>query len=106
MNAVDMQSRSALWLAASEAGKLEYMQALLAAGADINDADAREKLSPIQVRSSVVCVPSFGCSEKLLLCVAFHPRHSAVSLGLRVLASSNIHVSNLTTKHAIGLRCV
>ncbi len=49
VNAVDIQSRSALWLAASEPGKVTFIQALLAAGADINDADAREKLSPLQV---------------------------------------------------------
>ena len=30
-------------------GKLEYMKCLLEAGADIDYADAREKLTPVQV---------------------------------------------------------
>ena len=46
---MDIQSRSALWLAASQEGKLDFMECLLEGGADINSADAREKLSPIQV---------------------------------------------------------
>ena len=49
MNALDIQSRSALWLAASTEGKLDFIKCLLAGGADINCADAREKLSPLQV---------------------------------------------------------
>ncbi len=49
LNAIDVKSRTPLWLAACQDGKQEFIQKLLEANADINYADAEEKRTPIQV---------------------------------------------------------
>ena len=49
MNRLDSQRGSPLWYAASEEGKIEFIQLLVAHDCDLNEADAKEKLSPLQV---------------------------------------------------------
>ena len=45
----DHMGRTALWIAASKDGKLDFIKNLLEANANINMADAEEKASPLQV---------------------------------------------------------
>ena len=49
VNTLDSQKGSPLWYAASTEGKIEFIQLLVAHDCDLNEADAKEKLSPLQV---------------------------------------------------------